>query len=348
VAAVHTLAIATLGGCAVGGALAVNPRKLMRFAVVTGLLAAAIVGGTRIVLAVALAGTYTNGAVMANMGMLRQRQAATVLVGQVSPMPPVTSSVLDRVRTSGKLRIGYFDDSLPYAFFNSRGELVGLDVEMALQLAADLNVHAEFVRVDRAVLDTTLDATLCDVIMSGVAVTADRALHVRFSASYLDETLAFIVPDKRMMAFSDWSRIRAMGPLRIGVPRASYFIEKVRDELGDAEIVPIDRMDDVFGAQRPPFDAVMGTAERGSAYTLLHPEYSVAVPKPRPFKIPLAYVIADRDAAMTSVVDLWIELKRKDGMLDALFAHWILGRDAAPERRRWSILDDVLRSGVQP
>ncbi len=38
------------------------------------------------------------------------------------------------------------------------------------------------------------------------------------------------------------------------------------------------------------------TAERGSAYTLLHPEYSVAVPKPRPFKVPLAYVIAGRDS----------------------------------------------------
>ncbi len=31
--------------------------------------------------------------------------------------------------------------------------------------------------------------------MSGVAVTTDRARDVLFSDSYLDETLAFVVPD---------------------------------------------------------------------------------------------------------------------------------------------------------
>jgi Zn-dependent peptidase ImmA (M78 family) len=86
----------------------------------------------------------------------------------------------------------------------------------------------------------------------------------------------------------------------------------------------------------------VATAERGSAYTLLHPEYSVAVPKPRPFKVPLAYVIADRDSAMAGMVDTWIELKQKDGTIDELFAHWILGQDSAPKGRRWSVGHDLL------
>ena len=78
-------------------------------------------------------------------------------------------------------------------------------------------------------------------------MTADRSLRVQFSASYLDETVAFIVPDNRMAsAFSEWSSVRAMGRLRLGVPRAPYFIQKIRDELADVEIVPIDRMDDMF------------------------------------------------------------------------------------------------------
>ena len=32
-------------------------------------------------------------------------------------------------------------------------------------------------------------------------------------------------------------------------------------------------------------------------------------------------------------MNTWIELKRKDGTLDALYAHWVMGRDAAPPRR---------------
>ena len=87
----------------------------------------------------------------------------------------------------------------------------------------------------------------------------------------------------------------------------------------------------MFVPHAPPIDAFVATAERGSAYTLLHPEYSVAVPKPRPFKVPLAYVIAGRDGAMAAMVDTWIELKRKDGTIDELFAHWILGQDSRAE-----------------
>ena len=38
--------------------------------------------------------------------------------------------------------------------------------------------------------------------------------------------------------------------------------------------------------------AFVATAERGSAYTLRHPEFSVVVPQPRPLAVPLAYIIA--------------------------------------------------------
>ena len=208
--------------------------------------------------------------------------------------------------------------------------------------ARDLGATAELIPVPRTVLDSGLDSDTCDLVMSGVAVTADRSLHVRFSSSYLDETIAFVVPDNRVSTFSEWSRVRAAPHLRLGVPLAPYFMQRIREELADAEIVPIDRLDDMFAPHVPPIDAFVATAERGSAYTLLHPEYSVAVPKPRPFKVPLAYVIAGRDSAMSAMVDTWIELKRKDDTIEELFAHWILGQDASPKRPRWSVIDDVL------
>jgi ABC-type amino acid transport substrate-binding protein len=278
------------------------------------------------------------------MGLLHDRGTASVFDSGhgAPPMPAVTTSVLDRVRERHVLRVGYLEESLPYAFVNRRGEVVGFDIEMALQLARDLGATAELVPVDRAVLERGLDSGTCDLVMSGVAVTASRSMQVQFSASYLDETVAFIVPDNLTAAFSEWSSVRAMGHLRLAVPRLPYYIQKIRDELTDVEIVPIDRMDDIFVPRAQPIDAAVATAERGSAYTLLHPEYSVAVPKPRPFKVPLGYVIAGRDSAMAAMVNTWIELKRKDGTIDELFAYWILGQDAAPKERRWSVYDDVL------
>ena len=58
-------------------------------------------------------------------------------------------------------------------------------------------------------------------------------------------------------------------------------------------------------------------------------------------KIPLAYAVAAQDEPLTTFVNAWVELKRRDGTIDELFGHWILGLDAAPKQRRWSLLDDV-------
>ena len=79
-----------------------------------------------------------------------------------------------------------------------------------------------------------------------------------------------------------------------------------------------------------------------SAWTLLHPKFSVVVPEPGTIKIPLAYPVARRDELFASFVNTWIELKRKDGTIDALYRYWILGQNAAAKRPRWSILRNVL------
>jgi len=59
-------------------------------------------------------------------------------------------------------------------------------------------------------------------------------------------------------------------------------------------------------------------------------------------RVPLAYPLARRDLGFASFMNTWIELKRRDGTIDALYRHWILGRDAVAHRPRWSVIRDVL------
>jgi Na+/H+-dicarboxylate symporter len=340
--AVHTLTMGLVGTCAVVGAVRFDARKLLRFAVITLLLSVALIGGTRVFVTRFVNRPYDKDKVLAGMQALRDRGNAHVYRTEAPALGAYSGSVLDRIRSRGVLRVGYVEGSLPYVFTNGRGDLVGFDVEMALQLGRDLGVEIELVPVSRDVLDKGLDPSVCDLVMSGTAITAPRAMQVLFSQAYLDETLAFLVPDYRRTQFTSWDDIRAGRSLRIGVPRVPYYLRKIRAELPAAEIVEVDRPDRLFEPRNPPLDALILTAERGSAYTLLHPEYSVVVPKPRLVKVPLAYVIAGRDVPLAQVVDTWIDLKRKDGTIDELFAHWILGRDATPHKRRWSVMDDVL------
>lgn len=134
--------------------------------------------------------------------------------------------------------------------------------------------------------------------------------------------------------------------LRVAVPDIPYLLGLVQREFPGMTALPIalddvPRADDLFGGGEP-VDALALTAERGSFLTLLHPAYSVAVPHPVILKIPLAYPVARHDIEFARFLSNWIDLKQKDGTIQALYNHWILGQDARPRRPHWSILRDVL------
>jgi ABC-type amino acid transport substrate-binding protein len=182
--------------------------------------------------------------------------------------------------------------------------------------------------------------------MSGVMMTTRRAALMDFSPSYLDETLAFIVPDYRRADFSSADWIRETPGLRVGVPALPYLLTLVRREFPGVTTVeiPLDsaRLTDFLEGRGEPVDALVMTAERGAFNTLLYPAFSVAVPHPVIIKIPLAYPVAGHDIEFARFMGLWIDLKKRDGTIQSLYDHWILGHNAAPPKKRWSVLRNVL------
>jgi len=346
VAAVHTVVLGLLGACAMMGTLAVNTRRIVRYAVVSALLTFLVLGGTRAFFSVVAAPKYDKDRIVASMQLLREPGPAVVHrdppAGRAGFDP--SKSQLELILESRILRVGYMDDSLPYAYFNGAGELVGFDVEMAHALARELGVQLEFVPVERSAesIRGRLDGNYCDLIMSGVVVTTYRAGQVLFSASYLEETMAFVVPDHRRRDFEDWEKIRGLKNVRIAVPDVSAFVAKLRSLVPAAEVVTFRKSADLFGERAEGLDAVLLPAERGSFWTLLHPKLCVVVPQPGVTRMPLAYVVARHDQSLANMVNTWIELKKRDGTIAALYDYWILGRNAAPKEPRWSIIRNVL------
>jgi ABC-type amino acid transport substrate-binding protein len=96
------------------------------------------------------------------------------------------------------------------------------------------------------------------------------------------------------------------------------------------------------GLKNGTFDAVVLPAERGSVLTLFYPKYTVVVAEPGIVRIPLAYPVAARDQNWASFLNTWIELKRRDGTIDALYGHWILGKQTGKRQPRWSVIRNVL------
>ena len=342
VAAVHTLTIALLGTCAMTNRLRWDGVRLARYAAVTVALTIATIGGARVLFSRVLEQPYTKDQVLAGMHLLRQPVAAVVHRDPVAAQPRPNGGVLEGIREQGVLRVGYLSNSLPFAFFNAHDDLVGFDVELAHRLAAELRVGLEFVPASRHALSDQLGSGYCDIVMSGVAVTPLRASRTLFSISYLDETLGLVVEDGTRARYTSWTAIRSGGPVTIAAPDVPYYVDKLRELVPNATIRKFDDPDAILGGRAADVDAILLPAERGSAWTLIYPRYTVVVPEPGRIRLPLAYPMARNDLAFASFINTWIELKQKDGTMQTLYDYWILGRNADPPTRRWSVIRNVL------
>jgi Na+/H+-dicarboxylate symporter len=350
-AAVHTVAVALLGSAAILGAVRFSPARIGRYLIVTAAVTALTIGGLRAAFSTAIAGSFAGEELVYGMRPLLTGGDARL----VKPTEPVEAGrtampagpLLETILKRGALRVGVFADRrLPFVFVNREGFLVGFDVEMAQLLARDLGVRVEFVEMESAgpgVPSLFLAPDMIDVAMTGFPVTARRASQILHSEPYLNETLAFVVKDQLRQDFSSWSNIRALGGFPVLIPALEYFSDVVRARAPELKLTVAASMQQIEqGLKNGTWDAVVLPAERGSVMSLLHPKYTVVVPEPGVVKIPLAYPVARRDQQFTAFLNSWIELKRRDGTIDMLYEHWILGKQAGKRQPRWSIIRDVL------
>jgi Na+/H+-dicarboxylate symporter len=345
-AAVHTVAVALLGSAAIVGALRFHAARIARYLVITAVLSAATIGGLRVLFNTVMKSRFAGEELVYSMRPLMTHHDKRVVkqadLGDTSEK--AEGSVFDSIKKRGLLRVGVFADRLPFVFLNRERQLVGFDVEMAHLLARDLGVKAEFVEMqDLAALPRLLMTGRLDLAMTGMPVTPERAGEMLFSDPYLDETLAFVVKDHLRGQFSSWANVRGLAAFPMAIPDLPYYVDRIKAQAPALKLQVVDTIKQIEdGLKQGTLEAVALPAERGSVLTLLYPKYTVVVPEPGVVKIPLAYPVAHRDHDWAYFVNTWIELKRRDGTIDALYGHWILGKQAGTRQPRWSIMRDVL------
>lgn len=138
--------------------------------------------------------------------------------------------------------------------------------------------------------------------------------------------------------------LRHQKRLRIGVLERPYFGARLRQVAPDVEIVLLDSPREFF--EKPEdYDALVMSAEAGSAWTLLNPQFSVVIPEDGRLTVSVGYPMPIDAMRLENVVSRWIDLKRKDGTVQALYDHWIEGKTAEKSEPRWNIMTDVLGWG---
>ncbi len=338
----HLLAFAILVSCALGGGMKIRWRRLFISIVAFAVLSIVVVGGIRLALTWSFQEGHRKDDLLVERGLLLPAAPSEFLEQPVTltDVPIEGESLLDRIRRRGKIRVGVDADALPFSYFNKDGQLVGFDIEMAHQLAMDLGVEIQFALYDSETLAEQMDAGLFDIVMAGLEGTVERAAELMLTEPYMDVTLAVVVPDYRRREFQRLDSHERSG-LTVAVVRGGFLAYELRKNLPDTRIVELDSERDFFRGQAPQCEVLVTSAETGSAWTLLYPQYSVVNPLEKPIRIPLYYAIAP-DTRFRKFLEVWLKLKQRDGTTEQLYDYWVLGLRVLPDEPRWCIMRDVL------
>ena len=344
--AMHIMVLSLLVACVSSGNLRLRWRQLGIVLVTTVLITAILLLGTRVYLAKSSEGSYNKDEIVASLQLIGNPVPHVIVEPAPNPDPLLPGETMtERVRRRGILRVGFDPDNLPWSFYNAQKQLVGLDIDMAFNFAKDSGIDKiEFVPFQASSLVQQMNEDHFDIAMSGIVGTVERSIRLQLTQPYLYINLALVVPDYKVNQFSTLESIQAMKKLRIGLVDTEVLTRKAKSLLPNVEFVVLKSDRDFFegAGAGTNLDALLISAEEGSAWTLLYPNFQVVTPFTRKIALPLVYPFQENDQKADEILDHWIELRKNDGTLQIGYDYWILGKGTEQKQPRWSIVRNVL------
>ncbi len=236
-----------------------------------------------------------------------------------------TGSAIHQAKERGTLRVLTEATFHPFEFKDEQGDLVGFDVDLAKEIGKEANLPVEFRDKKFDELQGELDRGQGDFLISGMTVTGERGLTVTFTRPYfLTRTLTLLAVPRadgvRKVADLDDPARRVVAKLGTTGENAA------RKRLPRAQI-------DTLGEDT---HCALQVAQ-GRADAFIYDEMQVrryAADNPTTTRVleeavttePYAIACRAGDLATAHWIDTVLDLIRRDGRLDAIYAKWFPGQ----------------------
>ena len=253
---------------------------------------------------------------------------------------PEQQSTLERIRSSGELRIGFNPNIIPFSYRNDRDELVGFDIAHAYQLARDLGVRLRLIPFTWQGLEQDLTNKRFDFALSGIYVTDQRLQRFVISKSYLESPVALIVRDDSVDRFLSKASIDAQADLTVAVFDDPVMIALARQLFPRAKLKVLPDYNVLH--EHPDVGAAIWTLEQAKALVEAETDYAAVVPKDLGGRFLIAYLAPVDDPQFRDFLDYWLTLQDVNGFNARMVRKWIDGEPDREQRPRWSVLRDVL------
>jgi polar amino acid transport system substrate-binding protein len=216
----------------------------------------------------------------------------------------------------------------PFEFKDEQGNLVGFDVDLAKALAEEAGVPVEFRDRQFTELFGELDRGQGDFLISGMSVTGERALTVTFTQPY------FVTRILALLAVPKADGVKALADLDRPERRIVAKLGTTGEKAARARF-PRARIDTL-----PEDSHCALQVAQGSADAFLYDEVQIRryrADNPRSTRVleevaqqePYAIACRAGDLATARWIDTVLDLMRRDGRLDAIYAKWFPGQSPA-------------------
>jgi ABC-type amino acid transport substrate-binding protein len=244
--------------------------------------------------------------------------AGAILLAAGFPATPATAqqtqSRLFEVTKSKRLRVCQFPLYYSISYRDPKsGEIVGIDADLAKELAKELDAKLEIVETSFGTFIADLQANKCEIGMFGVGASLKRAQAVEFSKPYLVTNIYGVT--RKDSSIKSWADVDKPG-IKAAVSLGSYIEPFMKSYLKNAEVVsvaPPDTREGELVARRVDIimtdypTAIKVTDEFDWAVTVL-PNEKLAV-------TPYAYVVPQGDQIWLNYINLFVDTIKLDGRL---------------------------------
>ncbi|MEH1842346.1 MAG: transporter substrate-binding domain-containing protein [Nostoc sp.] len=149
---------------------------------------------------------------------------------------PASAAEMPEIQQRGYLTVAVKDNLRPLGFRDAKGNLQGLEIDLAQRLALDLVGKAEAVKLkpvaNRDRLSVVLDKKV-DFAIARVTATESRSRIVSLSVPYYLDSTVLVTKDAFVQKFSDFAK------QKIAVLNNSSTIAQVRYYVPNAELVGV-------------------------------------------------------------------------------------------------------------
>lgn len=152
------------------------------------------------------------------------------------PVAAAPGSRLEHVLATKRLQVCIWPDYYGISWRNPKTQLLsGIDVDMAQQLADDLQVGLQFVDSSFARLIDDVEQDRCDIAMFAIGITPARAERLRFTRPHLKSDI-YAITTKSNRRIRTWENIDQPGVV-VAVAKGTLHEPVMRERLRQATLL---------------------------------------------------------------------------------------------------------------